>query len=502
VAQPSKNIQVSQNIISHFLTFIKKYYEEAHNKFGALQIRTKLVLVTGLLFITLTTLFSFFLIQQGTKILNEKLAETCGLSLKHLGQVIKDDLFEYYLPQNATNADNRTGLLGHIREAVLQLENENINGLLYASVLDRDGQILAHTEMDRINEKVTPADSAHMVSLQNTYVRETQNIIEYWYPIFVLKDSGNPVLLGASIIGFSKQTILKPINQATASIVMAAIFVTLLAGIAIFYIARRMTRQVDEMIVGVRKLSDGNLNHQIPVLTQDELGRLANEFNRMIIHMREKLQMQKFVSKLTVQMIQNRSDNEELLPVGENRETTLLFSDVRKFSQMTSKMVPEEIVEIINIYLDLQARIIEENDGIVDKFVGDQVMAIFLGENQADKAIHTAVEIQRSIRKLNTNREHSGEVVLQVGCGLNIGPVVMGNMGSNNRKDYTVIGEVVNLAAGLCAIAQPKQILAPIQMVDRLNGEYPTIRLNAMWVKGRSQPIDVFEVDYFHAIIM
>lgn len=481
---------------------MRTIYKRANYHFAAFQIRTKLVLVTGLLFIILTTVFSFFLIQQGTKILNDKLAETCGLSLKHLGQVIKDDLFEYYLPQNATNADNRTQLLGHIREAVLQLENENINGLLYASVVDKDGQILAHTQMERINEKVPPADSSHMVNLETTYVRETQSIIEYWDPLFVLKESGNPVLLGASVIGFSKHTILKPINQATTGIIAAAIFVTLLAVIAIFFISRRMTRQVDEMIIGVRKLSDGTINHQIPVITRDELGRLANEFNKMMIHMRENLQMQKFVSKLTVQMIQNRSNGEDLLPVGEKKEATLLFSDVRKFSQMTAKLVPEEIVDIINIYLDVQARIIEENDGIVDKFVGDQVMAIFLGENQADKAIHTAVEIQRSIRKLNTNREHTGEVVLQVGCGLNIGPVIIGNMGSKNRKDYTVIGEVVNLAAGLCAIAKPKQILAPIEMVDRLNGKYPTIRLNAMWVKGRSQPIDVFEVDYFHAIIM
>ena len=485
-------------VIKHVLSLLERLYV----RFTSLKIRTKLVIVIGLLFITLTTTFSYFLVQIGSRILNERLAETCDLSLKHLSQVIRNDLYEYYIPENISNTDNRTNLSGHIRVAVLEMQDEDIKGLAYASVIDRDGLIIAHTEMDKINDKVSVADSTLFISLKDTFVRETEGYIEYCHPIYAMKESENPVLLGISLIGFSKDEILQPINRATSAIIAATVLVTLLAVIAIFFISGKMTRQVDEMIAGVRRLSDGNMNHEIAVVARDELGDLAIEFNRMMVHMREKLQMQKFVSKLTVQMIQKRSKHEDLLPVAETRKVTLLFSDIRSFSAMTKRLGPEEIVKLINIYLDLQARIIEENDGIVDKFVGDQVMAIFLGENQADKAVHTAVEIQRSIRKLNFSREQRGEVTLKVGCGLNFGPAVMGNMGSKNRLDYTVIGDVVNLSAALCAIAKPKQIIAPIEMAEKLNGEYPTIRLNPVWIKGNSQPIEVFEVDYFHAMIM
>jgi adenylate cyclase len=220
----------------------------------------------------------------------------------------------------------------------------------------------------------------------------------------------------------------------------------------------------------------------------------------LIVHLREKLQMQKFVSKLTVQMI--RKGASELSPVGERRQVTLLFSDVRSFSSLTERLSAEEIVRLINIYLDLQARIVEENNGIVDKFMGDQIMALFVDDDQTDTAVHAAVEIQRSIHELNDRRRRVGEMVLNVGCGLNSGSAVMGNMGSANRLDYTVIGDVVNLASRLCAIARPGQIIVPREMISELKNEYATIDLDSVHVKGRSQMMDICEIDYDHAIIM
>ncbi|NIA29494.1 MAG: HAMP domain-containing protein [Actinobacteria bacterium] len=486
--------------VLHFLKGLGEFRSLVKWRFGALPIRVKLVIVIGLLFIVLTSIFSFILVQRGKMLLNDRLTETCKITLLHVSQEIKEDLSLYNNPEADENS--RSGHVGHIREAILALLSEKIKGLAYAGVIDRNGIIIAHTELDRINAKVTKSDSLLFRGLGKTFVRENNTIIEYIFPLFARKASDNPVLLGVTVIGFSKNIILKPIRQATRSILLITILITLLAIAIIFYLARRMTRQIDAMTAGVRRISQGNLNEKIPVMSKDELGRLAKEFNIMTIHLREKMQMQKFVSKLTVEMIKEKSQLENLQPEGENRVVTLLFSDIRSFSALTEQLGAGEIVKLINIYLDLQARIVEENDGIVDKFIGDQVMAIFLGEDQADRAIHTAVEIQRSIRELNKRRSQRGEVVLRVGCGVNIGDVVMGNMGSKSRLDYTVIGDVVNLSARLCAIAKPDQIIAPIEMVDKLSGDYPTIRLNPVWIKGRSQPLEVLEVDYDHAIIM
>ena len=103
--------------------------------------------------------------------------------------------------------------------------------------------------------------------------------------------------------------------------------------------------------------------------------------------------------------------------------------------------------------------------------MGDQIMAIFEGENQADHAVKTAVDIQRAIRHLNERREELGVTTLTVGIGINSGDAVLGNMGSKNRMDYTLIGDVVNLSARLCAIAKPGQIIAPIELADDLKAD-------------------------------
>ncbi len=471
--------------------------------FGSAPLRVKLILTIGLLFIGLMSVLSFVVIQQGKAILNERLAETCTMVMRHVSTGIKDDLLLYY--RTDMDANSNSLQLGHIRESILSVYNENISGLAYVGVIDRSGTIIAHTNTERLYRKLAPADSSWLLSLESTMVREWGANIEYIHPMYTRRENAGDrrIFLGIAVLGFSKDAVMYPIHRVTRAILSATALIIVVSIVIIFVIARRMTAQIELLGRGLRQVSGGNLGVQIPVLAADELGRLTMEFNAMIVQLREKLQMQKFVSKLTLQMIRSSSNGEgKPAAAGQKREITVLFSDVRSFSAMTERLGAEETIKLINIYLDLQARIIEENNGIVDKFMGDEVMALFLGDRQADTAIHAAVEIQRSIRELNLRRRRNGEVTLQVGCGLHIGEAILGHMGSQDRLDYTVIGEVVNLASRLCALAKPGQIIVPREMVGQLNGEYPTIHLNSVQVKGRTQLVEMYEVDYDRSMIV
>ncbi|RPI02575.1 MAG: HAMP domain-containing protein [Calditrichaeota bacterium] len=468
-------------------------------RFASLPIRNKLIIIFGILVIGLISILSFTLIQNGKRLLTERLAQSCELSLQHVSQNIKDDLLIYY--KNELDANARSAPLGVIREAILEVFIEGIDGLEYSQVVGRDGRVIAHSNNALLNSQVSAEDSLFYAQLKTKYIREQGDLIEHIHPIYARRGSGETVYLGVATLGFARSIIMAPVKKATQAVLYATLAITVISFILIYFVAHRITRQIEELGRGVQRISEGDLKSEIPILSNDELGQLAREFNAMIKHLHEKLYMQKFVSKYTIKMIRDRYAHG--LPMeGESRNVTLLFSDIRNFSNLTERLSAREIVNLINIYLDVQAQIIEKNQGVVDKYMGDQVMAIFDGEKQEDRAVQTAIEIQRAIRLLNHKRAELGIMTLNVGIGINSGQAVMGNMGSKNRMDYTVIGDVVNLASRLCAIAQPGQIIAPIELSSLLNGDYPKIQLNPVWVKGRSKPVATFEVDYDHAIIM
>jgi len=480
------------------LKFYSTVKESAKWWFASLRIRTKFVVVVGLLVIALIGSLSYTFLKNLNNALHERVAETCELSLRHLTQTIKDDLVLHYNTELVPNEQSQH--LGFIKEAVFKVNREDMEGLEYAFVVDRYGKIIAHTDMDQINQQVSYADSLTFRRLEEQTLVTGRNTIRLLHPIYAKNAAGEDVFLGVAALGFSRQVITAPIRKVSSSIISIMLFATLFTVLLVLLMARRMTRQIEVLSEGVRRLEEGSLKHRIPVLSNDELGQFATEFNSMLHAMREKKHMQKFLSKFTMRAIQDGSLLSSLPKSINRRKVTLLFSDIRRFSELTEKLAPEQIVELINVYLDVQATIIEKNGGVVDKFIGDEVMAIFDGTDQSDIALQTAIEIQRTIQKLNRKRLKHGQTILTVGVGVHTGFAVMGNMGSQNRMDYTVIGDVVNLARYLCAIAKPGQILAPTQMTRYLTKEYTTKPLSSVRVKGRKSPVELFEIEYEHAL--
>jgi class 3 adenylate cyclase len=160
---------------------------------------------------------------------------------------------------------------------------------------------------------------------------------------------------------------------------------------------------------------------------------------------------------------------------------------------MSEKMSPEEVVEVLNIYLNMQAMIVTNRGGVVDKYVGDEIMAIFEGKGQEINAVRAAIEIQTFCRNLNWARAKLGKKQMNVGIGLNSGDVVMGNMGSQEQMNYTVIGDNINLTARLCSAAESGQVVISKITADALGKEATLKKLEPIMVKGKEKVIDVFE---------
>jgi adenylate cyclase len=179
---------------------------------------------------------------------------------------------------------------------------------------------------------------------------------------------------------------------------------------------------------------------------------------------------------------------------GETQNLTVMFSDIRGFTSMAERMTPEETVEILNDYFNAMTDRIFAHEGTLDKFLGDGLMCLFgapfsKGHDALD-AVQTAVEMQQTLVVLNKDLERP----LRMGIGINFGRAVVGYIGATRRMDYTAIGDVVNVASRLTARAEPDQILVSAATEKELGGAVPTRKLEAIKVKGKSEPIEIFEV--------
>lgn len=185
--------------------------------------------------------------------------------------------------------------------------------------------------------------------------------------------------------------------------------------------------------------------------------------------------------------------------IAERRSATVLFADLRDSTALAENLGPEALVGLLNTYLGTLARCVLARGGIVDKFLGDGLMAIFgvLSESGdgAVEAGRAALEMRDAVRELNSARIHRGEVPVEFGAGIHTGDVVFGLVGMIGRSDYTAVGDTVNTAArlsGLCS-SLGKSIVLSEETAARLNSvELPLQELGPATLRGKAQPLTVF----------
>jgi class 3 adenylate cyclase len=255
-------------------------------------------------------------------------------------------------------------------------------------------------------------------------------------------------------------------------------------------LAQNVTASVLKVVKGTEQVAAGNFDYRIEIDSRDEIGTLADSFNTMIVGLRERADMQKFVSQSTVDMIQASSSKK--VSAGERVTLTILFSDMRGFTSMSENRPPEEIVRILNECLSLQAAKVKKYGGDIDKYVGDCVVALFRGDDMELKAIRCAVEIHKAIQERNA--ASPGDYPIQVGVGIATGEVILGSIGSEDRLDYTVIGSHVNLCSRICSLAGPRETLMAQSTYERLEGLVAAERLEPVQVKGFKEPVPLFRM--------
>jgi len=203
----------------------------------------------------------------------------------------------------------------------------------------------------------------------------------------------------------------------------------------------------------------------------------------------------RYVSKHVVDKI---TASEEITLIGEKREVTLLFSDIRDFTLMAEQLGPTEVVSTLNAYFSCMIDVIYKYEGTLDKFMGDGIMCIFGAPieqpDHAIRAARTALAMKKALIGFNKGQVMKGKPTLEVGIGINTGDAVVGNVGSEKRLEYTAIGDNVNLAARLQSIATGGQILISDSTYDAINPLATVNKLQPVRVKGKVDDVKIYEL--------
>jgi adenylate cyclase len=448
-----------------------------------LSLKVKLsLLITGLVVLTVV-LVSYLLLRQQQQALTEQMIKRGDTIAEHLAAAGKNAL--------VANDDLTLNVL--VKEAM------NDRDVAYVAFVDDDGTVRAHSDVTATGRAlVRPAGLTKLGDkpLVQTYRADGRAVIDFAVPLIF-----SEVPVGSLYVGFSKESIAAALNSARnrATLITFALVVVSVGGAV--GLATMLSRPIFRLVQGTKAIAEGNFQIALPVTSGDELGTLTESFNQMARSLREKEMIKRAFTRYVAREVVEEvlKDPEQLGLTGERREVTVLFCDIRGFTPMAERLPPEEVVSLLNEFYTLMIETTFKHDGTLDKFLGDAVMAVFgapiAHPDHAKRAVRTATDMRNGIAELNERRVAQGKVPIGIGIGLSLGEVVAGTVGTEDRMEYTVIGDSVNLAARLVDNARPAgRILISQPMYEAVRDLVDVKGLGPLRVKGKEDEVEVYEL--------
>lgn len=377
-------------------------------------------------------------------------------------------------------------------------EATGTEGLRYAIVTDTKGRIRAHTDVDRIGNLLKPpAPSAPPAARGSTsyfsFIADSgEQILDLTRKV-VFQDK----LLGAVHVGVSLDFIEHLVREEKRSILfMTLVVMTLGLTIAIF-LGFRFSQPISQLVAATEAIGKGDYRYRVKLDRKDELGNLATAFNQMgeelFRHTLTRQSFGKYVGEEVLEMI--LADPQKMWLKGHKNEATILFADIRGFTAYADEREPEAVVEMLNAYFEIATRAILDYGGYVDKFIGDCVLGVFgvpvYRQDHVERAVRSALDLMDQLRRSGVR---GNSLLSSVGIGIHTGPVVSGNIGSQVKMEYTVIGDTVNLASRLSGLAAPGEVLVTEGVVDALHTMTDAQPAGIRDIKGKAAPVKTFRV--------
>ncbi|GEC34269.1 transcriptional regulator [Sinorhizobium fredii USDA 205] len=377
----------------------------------------------------------------------------------------------------------------------------------YAFVLDGPGRLIAHPDISLVLRGADEATLRPFQTIRSAVVRAGAEIA-------TAQDAkGNAIAAAAAPVAGPDWTVVveQPLSEAFGPIYAAlrrtgALLLAggIFAGLLAFALARRMTQPIQLLQRGTERIGARQFDHRIEIRTGDEFQLLADSFNTMAVELAVSQERQERIAKLKrflapqVAELVDRTGDDDVLE-GRRAEVVALFCDLRGFTSFSARATPEEVIGVLAEYYQALGRIITNYAATLTSFSGDGLMVLVNApvpvEEPALRAVDLAVEMQRSVQELIISWRARGHRV-GFGVGMAMGPATVGRIGYESRFEYTAIGNVVNLAARLCASAPDGEILMDAKVAEAVGDKRPLISLGSRLLKGYDEELPVFGISF------
>jgi adenylate cyclase len=383
-------------------------------------------------------------------------------------------------------------------------------GVNVSFMINRHGDILVHTEHSLVR---SGANIGGRPYIRNIWEAGETN----WQSLFTDEDGKR--YFGA----FSRLSSLEEIAVITTveyDVVFDGIIATtrrnifLTAGVLflsilfVWFFSKTISGPLKDLAATAEQIRGGFYDVDLPARSRDEVGLLTERFVEMSRGLAERERLKETFSRFINKEIAELAMQREIKLGGETKTVSIFFSDIRGFTALSEKFRPHDVVEFLNNYLSRMVECVNQTNGTVDKFIGDSIMAVWGAlssagspEKDALNCVRAALLMRERLREYNESRGGPGRPVIRIGCGINTGDVVAGQIGSNERMEYTVIGDAVNLASRTEALNKPLRtdILITENTWNLVKDYLITEEMPPVTVKGKEKIVRLFAVVNFRA---
>jgi class 3 adenylate cyclase len=368
----------------------------------------------------------------------------------------------------------------------------NERGVVSVRLVKRDGKVAASLE---------PRFSVFPVTLAESYENGVHLARRGEILAVAAEITWSADRIGEAQLEVDLGRLVRPILRETRTqLSWVALGVTVFGVIAGLGFVALLVGPLRRLRAGVERLAAGDLAVRVPPTSRDEVGELTAAFNEMGESLQQKARIQqafgRYASDYVLQTLLESPEGTDLQ--GVERDVTVLFADIRGFTRLSEGLEPADVVALLNDVFQLVSDCILRRGGTIDKFIGDSVMAYFgapvPSADHPIAAVSAAVDITRAVEQRNA-RLGPGEHAVGVGIGIHAGPVIVGNIGSDRRTDFTAIGDAVNVAARLEKLARPGEILVSEAVQRRVRGSHRLRFEGERQLSGRQEPVHVYSVE-------